>query len=100
MLRVRMGLHTGEAEARADDFFGPALNRTARLMAVGHGGQVLVSAATAGLVRDHLPPDVTLLDLGEHRLKDLIRPEHIFQVVASGAADRLSAAPLARQLPE
>lgn len=81
MLRVRMGLHTGEAEARADDFFGPALNRTARLMAVGHGGQVLVSAATAGLVRHYLPPDVTLLDLGEHRLKDLIRPEHVFQVV-------------------
>lgn len=79
-LRVRMGLHTGEAEARADDYFGPALNRAARLMSVGHGGQVLVSASTVALVRDRLPPDVTLLDLGEHRLKDLIRPEHIFQV--------------------
>ena len=81
-LRVRMGLHTGSAEEREGDYFGPALNRAARLMAVGHGGQVLLSMGTCELVRDHLPPRVTLRDLGEHRLKDLARPEHIYQLVA------------------
>ncbi|HEY5983212.1 MAG TPA: adenylate/guanylate cyclase domain-containing protein [Anaerolineales bacterium] len=79
-LRVRIGLHTGEAEARAGDFYGPSLNRAARLMAVGHGGQTLLSTTTADLVRDQLPAAASLRDLGEHRLKDLIRPEHIFQL--------------------
>jgi predicted ATPase/class 3 adenylate cyclase len=79
-VRVRMGLHTGEAEARAGDYYGPALNRAARLMAVGHGGQTLLSTTTADLVRDHLPDGASLRDLGEHRLKDLVRPEHIFQL--------------------
>ena len=79
-LRVRMGVHTGEAEKRAGDFYGQALNRAARLMSIGHGGQVLVSASTAELARDVLPAGTTLLDLGEHRLKDLVRPEHIFQL--------------------
>ena len=81
-LRVRMGLHTGEAELRDGDYFGPALNRAARLMAVGAGGQILVSQATAGLLQDRLPAGVSLADLGEHRLKDLVHPEHVFQVVA------------------
>jgi predicted ATPase/class 3 adenylate cyclase len=79
-VRVRMGLHTGEAEARAGDYYGPALNRAARLMAVGHGGQTLLSTTTADLVRDHLPDGASLRDLGEHRLKDLVRPEHIYQL--------------------
>lgn len=79
-LRVRIGLHTGEAEARGGDYYGPSLNRAARLMAVAHGGQTLLSTTTADLVRDRLPPQVSLRDLGEHRLKDLVRPEHIFQV--------------------
>ena len=82
-LRVRMGVHTGEAEKRAGDYYGPALNRAARLMSIGHGGQVLLSASTAELARDILPAGTTLLDLGGHRLKDLIRPEHIFQLVYS-----------------
>ena len=86
-LMARMGVHTGEAEARAGDYFGPALNRTARLMSVGHGGQVLVSAVTAELTRDQLPPGVSLRDLGEHRLKDLQRPEHIFQLAHPALPD-------------
>jgi predicted ATPase/class 3 adenylate cyclase len=80
-LRVRMGLHSGEAETRVGDYFGPTVNRAARIMAVGHGGQVLLSAATAALVMDRLPDGATLRDLGEHRLKDLGRPEHMFQLV-------------------
>ncbi len=79
-LRVRMALHTGAAEARGGDYFGPALNRVARLLALGHGGQVLLSTATAELVRDRLPGGASLLSLGEYRLKDLGRPEGIFQL--------------------
>lgn len=79
-LRVRMGLHTGEAEARGGDFYGPTLNRAARLMSAAHGGQTLLSTTTAHLVQDQLPSGAALRDLGEHRLKDLIRPEHIFQL--------------------
>jgi predicted ATPase/class 3 adenylate cyclase len=79
-LQVRMGLHSGQAEQRAGDYFGPALNRAARLMSVGHGRQILLSAATVELVRDQLPAEITLVDLGMHRLKDLIRPEHVFQL--------------------
>ena len=80
-LRVRMGLHSGEAETRVGDYFGPTVNRAARIMSVGHGGQVLLSAATAALLMDQLPDRVTLLDLGEQRLKDLGRPERVFQLV-------------------
>jgi class 3 adenylate cyclase len=79
-LRVRMGLHAGEAGQRGDDYFGPTVNRTARIMSAGHGGQVLLSAAAAALVADRLPSGATLRDLGEHRLKDLGRPERVFQV--------------------
>jgi predicted ATPase len=74
-LPVRMGIHTGEAESRDGDYFGPTLNLAARVMDAGHGGQVLVSSATAGLVRDRV-----LVDLGEHRLKGLDGLERIFQV--------------------
>jgi predicted ATPase/class 3 adenylate cyclase len=83
-VRVRMALHTGTTEERGDDYVGPALNRVARLLSAGHGGQTLLSEVTCGLVRDALPPGVTLLDMGEHHLKDLIRPEHIFQLVVPG----------------
>ena len=81
-LRVRMALHTGTAEARDGDYFGPSLNRVARILSAGHGGQVLLSAVTQELVRDQLPASAELRNLGEHRLKDLIRPEHLFQIVA------------------
>src|SRR5688572_30420217 len=83
-IRVRMALHSGVTEERGDDYVGPALNRAARLMSAGHGGQVLLSEVTSGLVREQLPHGVTLREMGEHRLKDLTQPERIFQVVADG----------------
>jgi predicted ATPase/class 3 adenylate cyclase len=83
-LRVRLGLHVGEAQPRGGDYYGPAVNRAARLMSVAHGGQVLLSAAAADLVVDQLPGGAALRDLGEHRLKDLERPEHIFQLLIPG----------------
>jgi predicted ATPase/class 3 adenylate cyclase len=85
-LRVRMGLHTGDAVARDGDYYGPATNRAARVMSSAHGGQIVVSNATAEILRDALPEDIALVDLGEHRLPDLARPERIFQVVAAGLA--------------
>ena len=81
-IRVRMALHTGVVEERGDDYVGPILNRVARLMNAGHGNQVLLSQATYELVRDDLPEGVTLRDLGKHRLKDLTRPEQIYQLIA------------------
>ena len=81
-LRVRMALHTGTAEERDGDYFGQPLNRVARLLGAGHGGQILLSTVTQELVRDQLPNGAELRDLGEHRLKDLIRTERIFQLVA------------------
>ena len=85
-IRVRMSLHTGVCEERDNDYFGPVVNRAARLEAVAHGGQVLVSGATAELLSDALPDGVALRDLGSHRLKDLGRPEQVFQLEASGLA--------------
>ncbi len=79
-LQVRMALHSGTAEERDGDYFGPSLNRVARILAAGHGGQVLLSLATRELVRDHLPAEADLLDMGQCRLKDLSQPEHIFQL--------------------
>jgi len=79
-VRVRMALHTGPAQEQDGDYFGPTLNRTARILATGHGGQVLVSTVTTELVRDHLLGGMALRDLGEHRLRDLARPERIFQL--------------------
>jgi predicted ATPase/class 3 adenylate cyclase/Tfp pilus assembly protein PilF len=83
-VRVRMALHTGAAEERAGDYFGPSLNRVARLLSAGHGGQVLMSLATEELVRAKLSKNTGLRDLGERRLKDLSRPERVFQITASG----------------
>ena len=79
---VRMGLHTGACEERDNDYFGPAVNRVARLESAAHGGQVLLSGATAELLWQSLPAGVTLRDLGAHRLKDLGRPEQVFQLEA------------------
>jgi predicted ATPase/class 3 adenylate cyclase len=75
VVRVRMGLHTGEAQERGGDYFGPVLNRAARIMSAGHGGQILVSATTVGLIEG-----AQLLDLGEYRLKDLAAPERLSQI--------------------
>ncbi|MEA3186570.1 MAG: hypothetical protein QOD99_400, partial [Chthoniobacter sp.] len=82
-LKVRMALHTGAAEQRDDDYFGPALNRVSRVLAAAHGGQTLLSLPAAELVRDRLPDGVRLRDLGERRLRDLARPERIFQLVTN-----------------
>jgi predicted ATPase/class 3 adenylate cyclase len=80
-IRVRMGLHTGEGTLDADgSYVGSAVHRAARIAAAGHGGQVLVSSTTAALASDNLPPGVTMTDLGEHRLKDLDRPETLRQL--------------------
>ena len=80
-LRVRCGLHVGVNERRDNDFFGNVVNRAARIMSAAHGGQVLVSQAVATLVRDRLPAGVALRDLGKVRLRDLTRPERVYQVV-------------------
>jgi class 3 adenylate cyclase len=79
-LKVRVVLHTGMAEERNGDYFGPTINRAARLLSTGHGGQVLLSLSTQELVRDQLPLGAELRDLGVRRLKDLSRPEHVFQL--------------------
>jgi predicted ATPase/class 3 adenylate cyclase len=98
-IKVRMGLHTGEAELRASDYYGQALNRAARILSVGHGGQVLLSSVTAELAREHLPDDVSLLDLGEHRLRDLVRPEHLFQLLTPDLQNEFPALRSLNSLP-
>jgi hypothetical protein len=83
-LRVRMGLHTGEAEERGGDYFGAEVSRAARSMAIAHGGQFVCSQQTADLGRGYLPGGVSLADLGVHRLRDLSEPLRVFQVVGDG----------------
>ena len=85
-IKVRMGIHTGKAEIQENgEYHGYlAMSRIQRLMSAGHGGQVLISAATQELLLEDLPEDVSLRDLGERRLKDLIRPEHIYQLILPG----------------
>ena len=86
-IRVRVALHSGACVERDGDYFGPVVNRAARLLAAGHGGQVLVSGATHELLADRLPGGIGLRDLGEHRLKDLGRAERVFQVTGPGLAE-------------
>jgi class 3 adenylate cyclase len=83
-LRVRIALHTGEAHPRDGDYLASPLNRLARLLAAGHGGQILLTQAVHQLARDDSPAGVILRDLGTHRLRDLQEPETVFQVVAPG----------------
>ncbi len=83
-VRVRMGLHTGEPSLVAEGYVGVDVHHAARIMSAGHGGQVLLSQATRELVEHTLPEGVSLRDLGEHRLKDLQRPSHLFQLVIAG----------------
>ena len=80
-LRVRCGLHAGVETRRDNDYFGNAVNRAARIMSAAHGGQVLLSQTVAALVRDRLPEDVSLRDLGAVRLRDLTHPERLHQLV-------------------
>src|SRR5262245_25924815 len=79
-LRVRMALHSGVVEVRGGDYFGLPLSRIARLLAAGHGGQIVLSQATEVLVREQLAPEMTLRHLGRYQLKDLSDPQHIFQL--------------------
>ncbi|HEY5651692.1 MAG TPA: adenylate/guanylate cyclase domain-containing protein, partial [Acidimicrobiia bacterium] len=80
-IKVRMSLHAGVAHERDGDYFGPTLNRTARILSAGHGGQVLLSQATRDLVSGRLPAGVTAQSLGEYRLKDLGSPEQLHQLM-------------------
>ncbi|HEY1656627.1 MAG TPA: adenylate/guanylate cyclase domain-containing protein [Candidatus Tumulicola sp.] len=83
-LRVRAAIHTGTSDERDGDYFGPAVNRVARLMSIGHGGQILVSGATRELAHSDLPAGTTLVDLGSQRLRDLTDPEHVWQLSIGG----------------
>jgi class 3 adenylate cyclase len=83
-MRVRMAIHTNTVDLRDDGYFGPPLNRVARMLAAAHGGQTLICHTTQEQVRERLPSSVTLRDLGEHQLRDLTQPEHIFELVADG----------------
>ena len=96
-LRVRMGIHVGEARRDVTGLFGLEVHRATRVAAVAHGGQVVLSSTAAELVRDSLPPKASLLDLGLHRLKDLSRPEHLYQLEAEGLATDFPVGALARQ---
>lgn len=98
-LRVRIALHTGDSEERAGDYFGPTVNRVARLLAIGHGGQVLVSGTAADLLHENLPQQHGLRDLGLHGLKDLSRAERVFQATAPELDDAFPALRSMDQLP-
>lgn len=86
-IRVRMALHTGEADLRDGDYYGPVVNRCARIRQLAEGGQVLLSQVTYQLVRDHLPTNVGVVDLGEHELRDMAHGERIFLLGLGGAAE-------------
>ena len=84
VVRVRIGLHTGEPLLTSDGYIGVDVHHAARIMSAGHGGQILLSQTTRQLVEQHLPEGTFLQDLGEHRLKDLQRPSHLFQLSIAG----------------
>jgi len=83
-LRVRAAIHSGTADERDADYFGPAVNKVARLLAIGHGGQILATNETAALVDGSLPAEVSLLDLGAYHLKDIAEPQRVHQLLARG----------------
>jgi class 3 adenylate cyclase len=87
-VRLRIALHSGRCEERAGAYFGPVVNRGAALEAVASGGQIVVSGRTAELLEQRLPTDVSMVDLGEHRLRDLGHPEQVFEVYRQGLAER------------
>src|SRR5262245_45876526 len=97
-----MAIHAGEVAAVGDELFGMALHQTSRMLAVTHGGQIVVSDAAVGLIAQ-LAPDISLLDLGTHRLRDIVRPVRLHQAVADGIATAFpslaSATSGARHLP-
>lgn len=83
-MRVRIAMHTGEAHPRDGDYFGPVVNRAARLRAAAHGGQTVLTAATAALIKDGHPDGTALVDLGQHRLRDLAEPGRIYEMRVDG----------------
>ena len=83
-VRVRIGLHTGEPQRSPEGYVGLDVHHAARIMSAGHGGQILLSQATSALVEQSLPDGVQMQDLGEHRLKDLRRPNRLFQLLVAG----------------
>src|SRR6266700_1423835 len=87
VVRIRVGLHTGEPQRTAEGYVGLDVHLAARLMSAGHGGQVLLSQTTRHLVEHHLPEGVSLRDLGAHRLKDFQQQSHLFQLVIAGLPD-------------
>ncbi len=103
-LLVRASLHTGIADLRSGDYYGSAVNRAARLRGIAHGGQTLMSRSTWELVQDELPDGVTVKDLGEHSLRDLTRPEQVFQLTPDGLRDEFpplsSLSTIPNNLPE
>ncbi|MFY9615612.1 MAG: adenylate/guanylate cyclase domain-containing protein [Candidatus Dormiibacterota bacterium] len=86
-IRIRVAVHTGQAERRTDDYYGPTVNRCARIRAAAHGGQLVLSRSTYDLVSSTLPEEASTHDLGRHRLKDLAVPEQIFQICHPGIPD-------------
>jgi predicted ATPase/class 3 adenylate cyclase len=86
-IRVRASVHTGAADLQLGDYYGSAVNRAARLRAIAHGGQTVISGTTWELVQDDLPAGVTATDMGDHALKDLTRPEHVYQLNMPGLPD-------------
>ncbi|MGH2397248.1 MAG: ATP-binding protein, partial [bacterium] len=86
-VRLRIGLHTGEPVSTESGYVGIDVHRAARICAAGHGGQILVSQRTSDLLREDLPPEIGLVDLREHRLKDLQQPERLYQVIAPDLQD-------------
>jgi class 3 adenylate cyclase len=84
VVRVRIGIHTTEPHLHADGYVGVGVSRAARICAAGHGGQIVLSHATAGVVEDHGLPDIELRSLGEHYLKDIVHPQRLFQVDVDG----------------
>jgi len=93
-LRVRMALHTGEADLRERDYYGVAVNRCARLRSLAHGGQILLSSLTRSLVREALPDGATLVELGLKKLRDLAEPERVYQLTHPALAAGLPALPV------
>ena len=98
-LAVRMAIHTGEAHERDGDYFGPTVNRAARLRGLATGGQILLSESVVALVRDELPEGWDLAELGEQALRGLNRPERVFTLVSSGAVIGRGATVVARSCP-
>jgi len=95
-IRIRVGIHTGEAHERDGDYFGPTVNRAARIRGLATAMEILVSQATAEVVHDRVPDEVELAQLGAHRLAGVTRPENVFAVRMRGLADSGDDAPLAR----